>query len=65
MPTKMAGDKGFSKLSLINQFDELVRIYNTLIEGSCDKGIMFYLSNVTVDSAIVQFKLRQLSSMSQ
>nr|CAB3265399.1 rac GTPase-activating protein 1-like [Phallusia mammillata] len=40
MPIKSVSDKAFCKLSLVNQFDEIVRAYSTLVEGSCEKEFL-------------------------
>ena len=40
MPISNSQEKAFCKLPLVNQFDEIVRVYKTLIDGSCEKEML-------------------------
>ena len=40
MPLSNSQEKAFCKLPLVNQFDEIVRVYKTLADGSCEKEML-------------------------
>ena len=45
MPLSTSQEKAFCKLPLVNQFDEIVRVYKTLIDGSCEKEMLLLAKN--------------------
>lgn len=61
MPLSTSQEKAFCRLPLVNQFDEIVRVYKTLIDGSCEKEMLVLAKNF--ESCRKRWNLTEMKSI--